>query len=368
MSYYINLFSPETYMAFSSSSRDVTGFRERQKSIASSIKIGDKLICYMTKLSRWIGVFEVTSKYFIDDKPIFMQPADPFCVRFNVIPRAWLSPEHSIPISHDVSWKHLSFTKDVHRNSSSWTAVVRGSLRKLSDEDGEYLESLLISQKTLPREYRLTEADKKKLVPSLINSESGQIAVSIPDDDPSNTGGRTQELGHIEMQAKIAEIGEQMGFKIWVPSSDRQRVLELWHPSSDNILLSHLPLNYDNVTLRIIENIDVLWIRRNAIIHAFEIEHTTAIYSGLLRMADLMTLQPNLKIKTHIVAPVGRRAKVLREISRPVFALMESGPMSESCSYLSYDSIIALSCERNLHHLNDSVLEEYVEYAQDADF
>lgn len=63
-----------------------------------------------------------------------------------------------------------------------------------------------------------------------------------------------------------------------------------------------------------------------------------------------------------------RRTKVLREISRPVFSLIESEPMSESCSYLSYDAVTALHSERNLPHLNDSVLEEYAEYAQDADF
>lgn len=87
-----------------------------------------------------------------------------------------------------------------------------------------------------------------------------------------------------------------------------------------------------------------------------------------LRMADLMSLQPNLKIKAHIVAPISRRRKVLQEISRPVFALMDSGPMSESCSYLSYDAIKELSMERNLSHLNDSVLEDYEEYAQETEF
>ena len=170
------------------------------------------------------------------------------------------------------------------------------------------------------------------------------------------------------MQAVVADIGDRMGFKIWLPRGDRQRVLEVWRPSSDAVLLERLPLNFDQVTLRIIENIDVLWIRRRSIIHAFEIEHTTSIYSGLLRMADLMTMQPNLSICAHIIAPEARRARVLREISRPVFSLIESGPMSESCSYLSYDAVTALHSERNLQHLNDSVLDEYAEYAQDADF
>ena len=98
---------------------------------------------------------------------------------------------------------------------------------------------------------------------------------------------------------------------------------------------------------------------------AFEVEHTTAIYSGLLRMADLLALQPNMDIRLHIVAPFEKRAKVLREISRPVFSLLYRGPLYESCSYLSYDSIEEISQLPYLRHTNDSVIDEYEELAQD---
>jgi hypothetical protein len=93
------------------------------------------------------------------------------------------------------------------------------------------------------------------------------------------------------------------------------------------------------VTLRTIEQIDVLWLRGRAIKRAFEVEHTTSIYSGILRMADLLALQPNMDIRLHIVAPVARRDKVFQELRRPVFSLLDRGPLSESCSFLSYDSI-----------------------------
>ena len=98
MAYYINLFSPETYSAFADSNRDITGFRERHRGIAATIQPGDKLVCYMTKLSRWVGIFEVLSSCFIDDAPIFIHPQDPFIVRFQVKPTVWLRPEHAVPI------------------------------------------------------------------------------------------------------------------------------------------------------------------------------------------------------------------------------------------------------------------------------
>ena len=368
MSYYIDLFSPETYLAFSSSNRGISGFRENRRRIAANIKPGDKFICYMTKLSRWVGVFEISSDYFIDDHPIFMQSNDPFVIRFRVSTKVWLEPEAGIPINSEICWRHLSFTRDLRRDSRFWTGMVRSSLTKLSEEDGQYLEALLTTQSRELQSYPLTDAEKKKLWPSVINSGTGQIAVSIPDGENRPSNRRGTETEHTQIQAALAKIGESMGFRIWLPNTDHQRVLEIWRPTDDNVLLEHLPLNYDSVTLRTIENIDVLWIRRNAITRAFEVEHSTSVYSGLLRMADLMSLQPNLKIKAHIVAPITRRRKVLQEMSRPVFALMESGPMAESCSYLSYDAIKELGGERNLSHMNDSVLEDYAEYAQEADF
>ena len=130
-------------------------------------------------------------------------------------------------------------------------------------------------------------------------------------------------------------------------------------------MLEHLPLNYDDTTLKTIENIDVIWIRGRSIVRAFEVEHTTSIYSGILRMADLMALQPNLNINAHIVAPEERKEKVLDEIRRPVFSLLEKGPLAESCSYISYASVKNIADERNLEHMRDTVLEDYEELAEE---
>jgi hypothetical protein len=80
-------------------------------------------------------------------------------------------------------------------------------------------------------------------------------------------------------------------------------------------------------------------------------------------MADLMALQPNLDIRAHIVAPIERKEKVLQEIARPVFTLLEKGPLSNSCTYISYDSLKELSSERHLEDMKDSVVDKYVEEA-----
>jgi hypothetical protein len=64
-------------------------------------------------------------------------------------------------------------------------------------------------------------------------------------------------------------------------------------------------------------------------------------------MADLLALQPDMDIKLGIVAPAGKREKVFQEIRRPVFSLLERGPLVDSCTYLSYESMRELGTERS---------------------
>jgi hypothetical protein len=103
-------------------------------------------------------------------------------------------------------------------------------------------------------------------------------------------------------------------------------------------LKSELPLQFDDATNRTIELIDVLWLKGHAIVAAFEIESTTSIYSGLLRMSDLIAMQPNLNIPLYLVAPDERREKVLVEVNRPTFTRL-SPPLAEVCRYIAFAAL-----------------------------
>lgn len=364
MAYYVDLFSPETYEAFSKSNRDISGFRPRQENAAAKVRIGDKLICYMTKLSRWFGILEVTSEYFKDNTPIFYTSNDPFIIRFKVRPLVWLSKEKAIPIREDGVWNSLSFTKGYDKNSSHWTGKLRNSLNSLDEGDARFLEQFLIAQVDGGETYEVDEQEYAKYLRHKVRRPEGEVPVSVPQDSTSDVDFKPREVREsIKIQSLLANIGAKMGLKIWIPKSDRNAVLSEWK-EEHRPLLDHLPLNYDETTIKTIEQIDVLWLRGRAIVRAFEVEHTTSIYSGILRMADLLALQPNMNIKLHIVAPYDRRDKVFQEIQRPVFSLLEEGPLSERCTYLSYDSVEEIAGEKHLAHLSDSVLDEYSEEAE----
>jgi hypothetical protein len=365
MTFFTNLFSPETYETFSRSSRDVSGFSKHQLAWAKRVQKGDRLVCYMTKLSRWVGVLEALSECYTDDTPLFYPEGDPYVIRFKVRPLVWLPKDQAIPIREKPIWDTLSFTKGVDQKSSVWTGKVRISLNKLSDEDGQFLQDQLLAQQTAGQRYAVDEDEYRRWLAQKVRRSDKVVPVTVPADDeseePDEPEDKTQSVREsAKIQALLAVIGEKMGFKVWIPKADRTAVLQEWSPS-DGALMGVLPLNYNEPTLQTIEQIDVLWLKGRAIVRAFEVEHTTAVYSGILRMADLLALQPNMDIKLHIVAPEARKAKVMGEIQRPVFSLLEKGPLSEYCTFLPYGSLRELAKLKHLQYLSDEVLEEYAE-------
>jgi hypothetical protein len=212
----------------------------------------------------------------------------------------------------------------------------------------------------------VNEQEYSKLTKHRVRRIDKAVSVSVPEDREEESpppAPQVEARESIKVQAMLANIGATMGFKIWLPRNDRNAVLGEWK-SDIHPVIDELPLNYDEITLKTIEQIDVLWLKGRSIMRAFEVEHTTSIYSGILRMADLLALQPNMEIKLHIVAPFVRRDKVFSELTRPVFSLLDKGPLSESCTYISYDSVRELAQQRYLAHLSDSVLDEYAEEAE----
>ena len=375
MAYFLDLFTPETWSAFQEHGTRVSGFRYRQRRTArEDIKPGDIFICYLVRLYRWCGVLRITSNAFDDDTPIFGNP-DPYVIRFHVEPIVILNPEQSIPIKNDEIWHTLSITKDWKKGVQGWGNLFRSSLRRINDSDGDFLLSNLKLQGENRFDYPLTDEERRRLRNLKARTPSGEVAVEIPaeieDDDNEEANGvgditaSSATRKSIQVQAQIAEIGAKMGFRIWVPRSDRERVLTNVSDGMKPRFLENLPLNYDDTTLRTIEQIDVIWLKGRAMARAFEVEHTTAVYSGLLRMADLLALQPNMDIRLHIVAADEKREKVLREIKRPVFSLLERGPLYKNCSFLSYDALEELGNKPHLEHTHDSIIEEYEEYAED---
>ena len=79
--------------------------------------------------------------------------------------------------------------------------------------------------------------------------------------------------------------------------------------------------------------IDVIWFDDHQVPKKFfEVEATTSIYSGLLRLNDLKIMYP--VNECFIVAPKDRLEKFNREVDRPTFSDLRS-----ACHFISFDDV-----------------------------
>lgn len=373
MKYFLDLFSIDTWENFQNSGGLITGFSRNQESQARRhINVGDIFICYLVKLGRWCGALRIESAPFIDNSPIHKTIDDPFIVRFRVSPIVILDPVHAVPVAHEEIWKQLSWTKSIKPGSVGWGANFQRSLREIPANDAEFILKKLQFQALESRiEYPFNQRDLRALrKAATVNTPDREVSVTIPDEldgepdaeestEPADVASLNEVRESHQIQANLAEIGVKMGFQIWIPRGDRERVKALLASAIFEQLIERLPMNYNEATVRTIEQIDVLWIKGRSIRRAFEVEHTTAIYSGLLRMADLVALQPDINISLHIVAPSNRTAAVLEQIQRPVFSLLDVGPLSDRCTLINYEGVRELRDHPHIQYMRDEIISEY---------
>jgi len=67
--------------------------------------------------------------------------------------------------------------------------------------------------------------------------------------------------------------------------------------------------------------IDVIWLKPGTpeIASAFEVEKSTSIYSGILRLEDLARSIPDCASHFYLVAPDRREKEVMAQLARPAF-------------------------------------------------
>lgn len=187
------------------------------------------------------------------------------------------------------------------------------------------------------------------------------MTVPIDEETPQETT-VSEVNAHTQMQYMLLRLGSDMGLDIWVAKNDRNKEVSDQKFGDFPKVKAELPTQFDEATTKTIELIDVLWLKGKAIVAAFEIESTTSIYSGLLRMSDLLAMQPNITIPIYIVAPDERRAKVITEINRPTFSRLEP-PLRDICSYISFSSLSEAVSKygKVAKHMKPDFLEEIAE-------
>jgi len=181
------------------------------------------------------------------------------------------------------------------------------------------------------------EIDKNKLsyLPNIFKAKIGSVTIPEKEEEERTEEQTKETSSHLEIQWLLLKLGNDMGYDVWAARNDRNKEYNGKKFTDLPRIKTELPLQFDDATNRTIELIDVLWLKGNTIVSAFEIESTTLIYSGLLRMSDLISMQPNLKIPLYLVAPDERRNKVISEINRPTFSKL-SPQLSKICKFIPF--------------------------------
>jgi len=130
---------------------------------------------------------------------------------------------------------------------------------------------------------------------------------------------------HTEIQGWLRDLGIALGFDPWIAANDRSRP----HGSGrlgDGCVPELPSVIGASPGADAIRLIDVLWLERGSgrVAAAFEVEHTTSILSGIVRMLDLASAQEGNVPALFLVAPDEREGDVRAQLARPAFRAIAS--------------------------------------------
>lgn len=165
-----------------------------------------------------------------------------------------------------------------------------------------------------------------------------------------------EENMHTKIQYLLLNIGIRLGYDVIAASNDRSKSYNNEKFSFKS--LSKLPdINIKEEVRKTIALIDVIWFEKgtNKIVSAYEVEKSTSIYSGILRLTDLaITLPDSENISFYLVAPEQREKEIIAQLKRP-FAVKEAIKIS----YILFPELCE-NCESICRFGNDHTIMEKI--------
>ncbi|HML24450.1 MAG TPA: hypothetical protein PKD09_22540 [Aggregatilinea sp.] len=245
-------------------------------------------------------------------------------------------------------WWHIQDTENwpIYYTSSRQALISEGLYTPSSQPVGDYFDFreifLLMTKKlglSLWEMEQLCVWHKQRgvsITPAVEPVEASSSDIGTTGDSFSTTN--EEEREHTYIQWLLAEIGQKFGYKVWIATNDRSST---WKGKQlGQYSLNSLP-EFPGIgpkSKQMIELIDVVWLKGLKIMAAFEIESTTSIYSGLLRMSDLAIALDNFIFPLYIAAPAVRTNQVKAQLSRLTFQRLE---LHERCRFFTFEALIS---------------------------
>lgn len=125
---------------------------------------------------------------------------------------------------------------------------------------------------------------------------------------------------HTYMQYLLIKIGRVLNYEVFVARNDHHRSYN--GHSFALLTIPELPkTSWTPEVMDTVSLIDVIWLHPDTreIVAAFEVEKSTSIYSGILRMEDLARSIPGCLCHFYLLAPTRREKEVMAQFARPAF-------------------------------------------------
>lgn len=251
-----------------------------------------------------------------------------------------LKPENRMPfIFNAPSNKHSAFP--LH---SEFCSELIASIYKSEQNIHFYLtniEDLLHSEKTKVEKQKFKTQNRPPLNKNLLDEKINYKNMTEP---------------HLKAQFILKELADIVGYDGFIAKNDQNRVYNskiLSENSLVDIPKYHISKDLD----RHISLIDVLWFQNDIPKACFEVETSTSVYSGLLRMADFVCTTKNTQTELYIVTTKNRKEKIQKELNRPIFKQIG---LSQICKVIFIEELEVLySLVSNLKgHVKENILEK----------
>lgn len=128
------------------------------------------------------------------------------------------------------------------------------------------------------------------------------------------------DRSHTEVQGWLRDLGHGLGYQVWIAANDQRRALD-GGMLGDGCMKALPQWVKDAEGAELVRLIDVVWFDDAGVaVAAFEVESSTSIYSGILRMLDLARLAGQQPMPAmFLVAPDRREKEVRAQLRRPAF-------------------------------------------------
>ncbi|HGG5994762.1 TPA: restriction endonuclease [Salmonella enterica subsp. diarizonae serovar 61:r:z53] len=204
---------------------------------------------------------------------------------------------------------------------------------------------------------------KANIVISEMKTEVVYQSIDLDTIRPVENMSIEEKRRHAQIQIALVKIGHYLGYRTWVAANDRGlkyngKAIAQMDGVIDSLSHEKVLSSYEEA-IEGARLIDCIWFRNGKLMPAvMEIEHSTGIRSGLIRMKNFCDYAPRLQdIRWTIVAPDEYRSKVIECANMPQFRELNT----KFFPYSAVEELYSLCERRRPKGITDQFLDSFME-------